>query len=93
MADQEARRWLVFGRVQGIGYRQFAQQAAQALGVRGWVRNQPDGTVEIQAAAPPAALEQLKAELRRGPRGAQVEDIEEEPLVQVPTWQRFNIVF
>jgi len=93
MADQEARRWVVFGRVQGIGYRQFARQAAQALGIRGWVRNLPEGTVEVQAAGASGALERLKAELMRGPRGAQVEDIEEQLLVQIPTWQGFQIVF
>ena len=93
MADQEARRWVVFGRVQGIGYRQFARQTAQALGVRGWVRNLPEGTVEVQAAGSATALERFKAELRRGPRGAQVEDIEEQALIQIPTWQSFQIVF
>jgi acylphosphatase len=93
MADEEARRWVVVGQVQGVGYRYFARQAAVGLGVRGWVRNLPDGWVEIQAAGAPEALESLKAELRRGPRGAVVEDVEEERLVQIPTWQAFNIVF
>jgi len=93
MADLEARRWIVFGRVQGIGYRQFARQTAKAIGVRGWVRNLPEGAVEVQAAAPAGALERFKDELRRGPRGARVEDIDEEVLVQVPQWQSFNIVF
>ena len=93
MPEQEARRWLVVGGVQGVGYRYFARQAAQALGVRGWVRNLPEGGVEIQVAGTPDRLEAFKAELRRGPRGARVEDIEEERLVQVPAWQKFNIVF
>jgi acylphosphatase len=93
MADEEARRWLVIGEVQGVGYRYFARQAAKALGVRGWVRNLPEGNVEVQAAGTPQALAALKGELLRGPRGARVEEIEEERLVQVPTWQAFNIVF
>jgi acylphosphatase len=93
MPDQEARRWIVVGAVQGVGYRYFARQAAQALGVRGWVRNLPEGGVEIQVAGPAERLEAFKAELRRGPRGCRVEDIEEERLVQVPSWQSFNIVF
>ena len=93
MADEEARRWLVIGEVQGVGYRYFARQAASSLGVRGWVRNLPDGSVEVQAAGTSQALAALKGELRRGPRGARVEEIEEERLVQIPTWQAFNIVF
>lgn len=93
MAEEEARRWIVLGRVQGVGYRYFARQAAQGLGLRGWVRNLPEGLVEVQAAGPPAQLDALREELQRGPRGARVEDVEEERLVQVPTWQAFNIVF
>ena len=93
MPDQEARRWIVVGSVQGVGYRYFARQAAQGLDVRGWVRNLPDGRVEVQVAGVADQLEAFKAELRRGPRGARVEDIEEERLVQVPSWQKFNIVF
>ncbi|HEV8632125.1 MAG TPA: acylphosphatase [Thermoanaerobaculia bacterium] len=93
MPEQEARRWIVIGQVQGVGYRYFARQAGQALGARGWVRNLPDGTVEVQVAGAPELLQRFKTELARGPRGCRVEDIEEERLVQVPTWQGFNIVF
>ena len=93
MPEQEARRWVVVGSVQGVGYRYFARQAAQGLDVRGWVRNLPDGRVEVQVAGVADQLEAFKAELMRGPRGARVEDIEEERLVQVPAWQSFNIVF
>lgn len=93
MPEQEARRWIVVGSVQGVGYRYFARQAAQGLDVRGWVRNLPDGRVEVQVAGVADQLEAFKAELMRGPRGARVEDIEEERLVQVPAWQSFNIVF
>ena len=93
MADQEARRWVIVGRVQGVGYRHFACQAAGALGVRGWIRNLPEGGVEVQAAGPPALLDRFVAELRRGPRGSRVEDVEETLLVQVPNWQGFNVVF
>jgi acylphosphatase len=93
MPDQEARRWIVIGRVQGVGYRYFARQTGQALRVRGWVRNLPDGTVELQVVASADVLQRFKAELARGPRGSRVEDIEEERLIQLPTWQGFNIVF
>jgi acylphosphatase len=93
MADEEARRWVVVGQVQGVGYRYFTRQTAQALGIRGWVRNLPEGMVEVQAAGPTERLEAFRAELLRGPRGARVEDVEEERLVQVPNWKGFEVVF
>jgi acylphosphatase len=93
MPEAEARRWIVIGKVQGVGYRYYARQAARALEIRGWIRNLPDGSCEVQAAASAEALQRFKDELMRGPRGARVEDIEEERLVQVPTWQGFQIVF
>ena len=93
MPEAEARRWLVVGKVQGVGYRYFARQAAQALGVRGWIRNLPDGSCEVQVAGDAELLERYKDELLRGPRGARVESIDEERLVQVPTWRGFQIVF
>jgi acylphosphatase len=92
-AEDQAWRWVVVGRVQGVGFRHFARQAARSLGVRGWVRNLPEGAVEVQVAGPAERLQAFKLELRRGPRGARVEDIEEERLVQVPAWQSFNVVF
>ena len=93
MPEQEARRWIVSGHVQGVGFRYFARQAAQALGVRGWIRNLPDGSCEVQVAGTAETLQRFRDELLRGPRGARVEDIDEEPLVQVPGWQGFQIVF
>jgi acylphosphatase len=70
-----AERWLVTGRVQGVGFRWFVRQAATARGVRGDVRNLPDGAVEVRAAGAPAALERLLDEVRRGPGGARVERV------------------
>ena len=89
----EGRRWIVSGRVQGVGYRYFARQAAQALGVRGWIRNLPDGSCEVQVAGGAELLQRFQDELRRGPRGCRVDDIAEESLTQVPDWQSFQIVF
>ena len=89
----EGRRWIVSGRVQGVGYRYFARQAAQALGVRGWIRNLPDGSCEVQVAGGGELLQRFQDELRRGPRGCRVDDIAEESLTQVPDWQGFQIVF
>ena len=91
--DVEARRWIVSGRVQGVGYRYYARQAAHALGVRGWVRNLSDGSCELQVAGSTELLQRFHGDLMRGPRGSRVDDIAEERLVQVPDWQSFQIVF
>lgn len=63
------------GRVQGVGFRHFTIRAARALGLRGTVRNVPDGTVEVRAAGPPERLESLRERLRQGPSAALVEGI------------------
>jgi acylphosphatase len=70
-----ARRYLVRGRVQGVGFRYYTQAAAVRAGVGGWVRNNPDGTVEIAAAGEADALERLEHEIRRGPPGARVDQV------------------
>jgi adenine phosphoribosyltransferase len=62
----------VEGRVQGVGFRWWVQRQAEALGLRGWVRNLPDGTVEVAAAGAPRAVEALDAALRQGPPHASV---------------------
>jgi acylphosphatase len=80
----EARRWYVRGRVQGVGYRYFAQRAASALGLTGYARNLDDGRVEVYAAGPAEKLAELAPQLYRGPRWADVRGVEEqEAAVQV----------
>ena len=54
------------GRVQGVGFRASAQQKAAELGIRGWVKNQPDGDVEIEAEGQEKALKQFAASIRQG---------------------------
>ncbi|MGB9458896.1 MAG: acylphosphatase [Bryobacteraceae bacterium] len=73
-----ARRWLVRGRVQGVGYRWFAQRAAADLGLSGYARNLDDGRVEVYAAGPAAKLAELAGMLHRGPRWADVRGVEEQ---------------
>ena len=75
----EARRFFVAGRVQGVGYRMFAQQAAEELELRGYVRNRGDGRVEVFAMGAPEKLRQLGKELAKGPMMARVTDVNEEP--------------
>jgi len=71
-SDLVARRWVVVGRVQGVGFRWFVLNQAQALGVRGWVRNTEDGSVEVVGLAAAGTIDQLDARLAAGPPGAHV---------------------
>ena len=70
-----ARRLLIGGRVQGVGFRWFAHDAAMRAGVTGWVRNLPDGRVEAWIEGETAAVDHVEAALRSGPRGARVETV------------------
>ena len=74
-----ARRFLIGGRVQGIGFRMFAQESAMIEGVHGFVRNLPDGRVEAVVEGDQEAVDRVELKLRRGPRGAQVDEFEVEP--------------
>ena len=65
----------VTGRVQGVSYRAATQQEAERLGVTGWVRNEPDGSVAVHAEGEAAAVEALVAWCRRGPVGSRVRDV------------------
>jgi acylphosphatase len=58
---------IVSGRVQGVGFRYFTKELAEDLGVRGWVRNQPDGTVVFYAEGAEDSVEALLQRLREGP--------------------------
>jgi len=70
-----ARRLVIHGRVQGVGYRDAAVQAAFEFGVAGWVRNRSDGTVEAVAQGSPAAVESFVTWCRRGPPLARVTEV------------------
>jgi acylphosphatase len=72
-----ARRFIVRGRVQGVGFRWFVEREAHMLGIAGWVRNNPDGSVEVLAMGSCDQLLGLRSRLRSGPRAARVDDVEE----------------
>jgi acylphosphatase len=73
-----AKRLIIAGRVQGVGYRIWLQRKAEALGLSGWVRNRSDGAVEALLSGETAAVEELARLCRRGPRFAEVASIEDE---------------
>lgn len=91
--ERRAVRWLLSGRVQGVGFRYFTRQVAERLGVAGWVRNLPNGRVEIRAAADRAALESFKSRVAQGPPGGRVDAVEEEVLAEDPGWSGFSVRF
>jgi acylphosphatase len=72
----QARRFLVRGRVQGVGFRWFVEREAHILGISGWVRNNHDGSVEVLAQGTRDQLSGLHYRLREGPRAARVDAVE-----------------
>jgi acylphosphatase len=73
-------RYLVSGRVQGVGYRYFTLQAAESLGVAGFARNLPDGRVEVVAEASDDVLAAFEEKLREGPSFSSVSDLDRAPI-------------
>ena len=65
------------GHVQGVGFRWFVWRRALGHGLSGWVRNRPDGSVEVQAEGPQERLVTFVARVRRGPEGARVDSVDE----------------
>ena len=68
------RKLRLFGRVQGVFFRQWSIDQARALGVAGWVRNRPDGSLEAHLEGEEAAVQQMAERMRRGPERARVDD-------------------
>ena len=86
-----ARKFLIDGEVQGVGYRFFAQRAAARHQVTGYVRNLPDGRVEALAEGTPASVEAFKHDLAAGPSFAVVTHVEEINLDPTGTYSSFRI--
>ncbi len=72
----QARRFIVRGRVQGVGFRWFVEREAHILAIAGWVRNNHDGSVEVLAQGTRHQLAGLHSRLREGPRAARVDSVE-----------------
>jgi len=91
--DIVVRLFRIRGRVQGVGFRAFVWRSAAELGIRGWVRNCRDGTVEVLAGASPSRLAFLEELLRQGSGWARVDgvDVTEEPAEELPAG--FSVVY
>ena len=86
-----ARRFLVRGRVQGVGFRWFVEHEAHILGIAGWVRNNADSSVEVLAMGTHDQLTGLRSRLREGPRAARVDDVRESEAELIPGLTTFRI--
>jgi acylphosphatase len=75
-SDNHQLHAIVHGRVQGVGFRDATERRAVELGLSGWVRNKPDGTVEVTAEGDRATLERFLEFLHRGPSAARVSRVE-----------------
>ena len=91
LTSTQARRFLVRGRVQGVGFRWFVEREALILQIAGWVRNNPDGSVEVLAMGTREQLIGLRARLFEGPRAARVDDVEESDVEPVAGLNSFQV--
>jgi acylphosphatase len=87
---KQAKRWVVQGCVQGVGFRYFVQHTANTLGLAGWARNLSDGSVEVYAMGPEGRLHDLAAALYQGPAMADVRSVEEQT-AEMQDVTRFSI--
>ena len=89
MPDFETRRYVVSGRVQGVGFRWFVEREAAQIGVTGWVRNCTNGDVEVMATGTREQHTSLRQKLQQGPRAARVDYVGESraPLLEAPSFR------
>jgi acylphosphatase len=89
MPDLETRRYVISGRVQGVGFRWFVEREAAQIGVRGWVRNANNGDVEVMATGTREQHGELRRRLQEGPRAARVDRVSESavPLLEAHSFQ------
>ena len=88
-----ARHFIVTGYVQGVGFRWFTMRQARNLGLTGWVRNLPDGSVEAWAEGNETDLDSLEAVLRGGPSGSRVKFVEARPSLATGSYIDFDVTF
>ena len=88
-----ARRFIVKGDVQGVGFRYFTLRAARSLGIVGRVRNLPDGSVEAIAEGSQGAIESFMRELRRGPSHSHVNSVDETEVPATGNYKDFDLFY
>jgi len=86
-----ARRYVIVGRVQGVGFRYFTEAAAAREGILGWVRNTPDGNVEVSAEGDAEALDRFERSLYHGPPGARVARVDVDDMMPTGRMTGFTI--
>jgi acylphosphatase len=87
------RRFIISGRVQGVGFRYFAIRAARHAGVVGTVRNLSDGTVEAIAEGSETAVSEFRAQLERGPSYGHVSRVDEMEIQTIGRYSGFEVIF
>lgn len=85
------RRYIVQGRVQGVGFRYFTREMADAFDITGTVRNVSDGDVEIVASGTPENLRSFKEQIELGPAGARVDRVKVEEMEE-ERFDRFSVI-
>jgi acylphosphatase len=90
--EEQGGRWLISGRVQGVGFRWFVARQAEQLGIRGWTRNLPDGRVEVVGRGAASAVAAFERAIARGPRISRVDSVEKaEGSADVTDYNSFDI--
>lgn len=89
----ETRVIKIHGKVQGVGYRFFATRVARRLGLKGWIRNLRDGTVDAVVEGEPEAIDEWLEEIREGPRYAEVTKIDQEKKTYLGKFGDFDVRF
>ncbi len=84
---------VVYGEVQGVGFRYFAMKMASRYGINGWVRNNRDGTVEIDAEGSEANIREFVAAMQKGNGIARIESFDIDTLPDMENHQTFDVVY
>ena len=90
-SDLQTRKFVVRGRVQGVGFRWFVEREARMLGISGWVRNNSDGSVEVLASGSRDQISGLRSRLQQGPRASRVDNVQEADAKPVAGLNTFRI--
>ena len=91
--ETTGRQMVVSGRVQGVGFRYFCVRHAQRLGVRGYVKNLPDGSVLVRAYGTPSQIDEFTRLVKKGPAFAQITGAEADIVPDDPEVQMFEVRF